>query len=355
MARPQPSAAWYRRLIVPEGMVEDGSRPYPFFLASPLERAPESLGPLATWFVEWKWDGIRAQLVRRGGGLFLWSRGEDLITDRFPELVTAAARLPDGTVLDGEILAWNEAGVLPFAILQTRIGRERLSAGILEQAPAAFLAYDLLEEEGRDLRALPLHDRRLRLARLVEGVHPRLRLSPEVEGAGWPELAALRQAARDHGVEGLMLKRRDAPYGTGRQRGAWWKWKVDPLRLDAVLIYAQAGSGRRSNLFTDYTFGVWDCGALVPIAKAYSGLSDEEIVSLDRWIRRHTLGRFGPVRSVDPVQVFELAFEGISRSSRHKAGLALRFPRIARWRGDKPAAEADRLEQVRALLRKSLA
>jgi DNA ligase-1 len=354
MGRRQPSAAWYLGLIARDGDAEDRSRPYPFFLASPLERAPESLGPLAEWFVEWKWDGIRAQLIRRGE-LFLWSRGEDLISDRFPELMAAAARLPDGAVLDGEVLAWGEVGVLPFAVLQTRIGRERLSPRILEEAPAAFLAYDLIEEGGRDVRARPFHERRARLARLIEGVHPRLRLSPEVEGAGWHELGALRDAARDRRVEGLMLKRRDAPYGTGRQRGAWWKWKVDPLTVDAVLIYAQAGSGRRSNLFTDYTFGVWDGDALVPIAKAYSGLSDQEIASLDRWIRRHTLERFGPVRSVEPVHVFELAFEGINPSSRHKAGLALRFPRIARWRGDKPATEADRLEQVRALLPDSVA
>jgi DNA ligase-1 len=355
MGRPQPSAAWYRGLIARGGTAEDRSRPYPFFLASPLERAPDSLGPLAEWFVEWKWDGIRAQLIRRGGEVFVWSRGEDLITDRFPEIAAAAARLPEGTVLDGEVLAWGEAGVLPFAVLQTRIGRERPSARILEEAPAAFLAYDLLEEEGEDRRALPFQERRDRLAARLGGIHPRLRLSPVVEAGSWLELAALRHAARDHRVEGLMLKRRDAPYGTGRRRGAWWKWKVDPLSVDAVLIYAQAGSGRRSNLFTDYTFGVWDGGALVPIAKAYSGLSDDEILSLDRWIRRHTLERFGPVRSVEPVQVFELAFEGISRSSRHKAGLALRFPRIARWRGDKPAAEADSLEQVRALLPETVA
>jgi DNA ligase-1 len=347
MGRPQPSASWYRGLLAAEG-TDERARPYPFFLASPLEAAPDTLGPLADWLAEWKWDGIRGQLMRRAGEIFLWSRGEELITERFPELVQAAARLPDGVVLDGEVLAW-DGGVLPFAVLQRRIGRDRLTQQLLQEAPVAFLAYDLLEEGGIDLRALPFAERRARLERVVE-VSNRLLVSPEVRASSWGELAALRAKARDRRVEGLMLKRRDAPYGTGRQRGAWWKWKVAPLTLDAVLVYAQAGSGRRASLFTDYTFAVWRGEELVPIAKAYSGLTEQEIAALDRWIRANTVDRFGPVRQVEAVQVFELAFEGISRSTRHKSGVALRFPRIARWRSDKAAAEADRLEHVHALL-----
>jgi DNA ligase-1 len=347
MGRPQPSAAWYRTLVAPAGTAAR-ARPYPFFLASPLDARAESLGPLTDWLAEWKWDGIRGQLMRRSGEVFLWSRGEELITERFPELIQAAARLPDGVVLDGEVLAWG-AGVLPFAVLQRRIGRDRLTQQLLRDAPVAFLAYDLLEERGVDLRALPFAERRARLEKLVE-VSDRLLVSPEVSAESWDELAALRAQARDRRVEGLMLKRRDAPYGVGRQRGAWWKWKVAPLTLDAVLVYAQAGSGRRAGLFTDYTFAVWRGEELVPVAKAYSGLSEQEIAALDRWICANTVDRFGPVRQVEAVHVFELAFEGINRSTRHKSGVALRFPRIARWRTDKRAAQADRLEQVHALL-----
>jgi DNA ligase-1 len=349
MGRWQPGPAWYRGLIAAESAHDDRSRPYPFYLASPLEADPETLGPVEEWLVEWKWDGIRGQLMRRGGEIFLWSRGEELVTERFPELVQAAARLPDGVVLDGEVLAWNTDGVMPFAVLQRRIGRDRLTPRLLEDAPVAFLAYDLLEEAGVDLRALPLGERRARLERLVEA-SPRLQLSAEVRAASWPELAALRAEARGRRVEGLMLKRRDSAYGVGRQRGAWWKWKIEPHSVDAVLVYAQAGSGRRANLFTDYTFAVWRGEELVPIAKAYSGLTEREIAELDRWIRANTVERFGPVRQVQAVHVFELAFEGINPSSRHKSGVALRFPRILRWRTDKLPDQADRLEQVHALL-----
>jgi DNA ligase 1 len=349
MGRWQPGPAWYRGLIAAKSGHDDRSRPYPFYLASPLESDPETLGPIEDWLVEWKWDGIRGQLMRRGGEVFLWSRGEELITDRFPELVQAAVRLPDGVVLDGEVLAWDSEGVLPFSVLQRRIGRDRLTPRMLEDAPVAFLAYDLLEEAGVDLRALPLAERRARLERLVEA-SARLQLSTEVRAGSWRELVALRAEARKRKVEGLMLKRRDSAYGVGRQRGAWWKWKIEPLSVDAVLVYAQAGSGRRANLFTDYTFAVWRGEELVPIAKAYSGLTEREIAELDRWIRAHTIERFGPVRQVEALQVFELAFEGINPSSRHKSGVALRFPRILRWRADKPPEQADRLEQVHALL-----
>jgi DNA ligase-1 len=355
MGRWQPTGAWYRGLIAAGRSRDDRFRPFPFFLASPLEQPPETLGALEDWFAEWKWDGIRAQLIRRGGDVFLWSRGEELITDRFPEVGQAATRLPDGTALDGEVLAWDEGGVMSFAVLQKRIGREKLSPAILKEAPAAFLAYDLLEVDGTDLRPARFAERRSRLEGVIEESEGRLLVSPKVRAPSWEKLAALRDACRERHVEGLMLKRRDAPYGTGRQRGAWWKWKVAPLTIDAVLVYAQAGSGRRANLFTDYTFALWRGAELVPVAKAYSGLSDKEMAELDRWIRRHTVDRFGPVRQVTPELVFELAFEGINASSGHKSGVALRFPRIACRRSDKRAADADRLEQLHALLPASAA
>jgi DNA ligase-1 len=347
-----PTPEFYVALVDPEQRADhEGSRPYPFFLASPLEDPPESLGDIADWQAEWKWDGIRAQLVRRGGEVFLWSRGEELITERFPEIVAAAARLPDRVVLDGEILAWDdEAGVQPFGVLQTRIGRTKLSKKLLESTPVRFLVYDLLEREGADLRAQPIAERRRQLEALLANVAPPVMLGGVVEAATWAELAQLREGARERRVEGLMLKKRDSAYGTGRTRGAWWKWKIEPYTFDAVLVYAQPGHGRRSNLYTDYTFAVWRGDELVPVAKAYSGLTDAEIAEVDRWIRRHTLERFGPVRSVEPLQVFELAFEGINRSTRHKSGVALRFPRIARWRQDKPPREADTLDALVRLI-----
>jgi DNA ligase-1 len=350
MGQWSPTAEWYRRLVDPDTADEDRSRPYPFFLASPLEQEAEALGSLDEWLAEWKWDGVRGQLIRRGGESYLWTRGEELVTDRYPEIQATAARLPDGVVLDGEILAWNEDGVMPFAVLQKRIGRDKLGPKILKEAPVGFLAYDLLEEAGEDRRASPLIERRRRLEAIVREVGPPLMASTLLEAESWSELAKVREESRARRVEGLMLKRKSSPYRVGRTRGDWWKWKIDPLSVDAVLIYAQAGSGRRANLFTDYTFAVWRDDELVPIAKAYSGLSDQEIQTLDRWIRRHTVERFGPVRQVEPRHVFELAFEGINASTRHKSGVALRFPRIARWRADKRPADADRLEQVQALL-----
>jgi DNA ligase-1 len=325
------------------------SRPYPFFLASPLEAPVDALGPREEWLAEWKWDGIRAQLVRRQGAVFLWSRGEELLAGRFPELEAAATHLPDGVVLDGEVLAYRDE-VLPFAVLQTRIGRQKLTSKVLADAPVAFMAYDVLEHDGADIRDRPLSERRQRLRRLLEGGSSRLLVSPEVDAPSWPALAEVRDEARRRNVEGLMLKRLSSPYRSGRRRGDWWKWKIDPFTVDAVLIYAHPGHGRRATLFTDYTFGVWHQGELVPVAKAYSGLSDGEILELDGWIRRHTTEKYGPTRAVEPVQVFELAFEGIARSSRHRAGVAVRFPRIQRWRKDKPASEADTLDALREFL-----
>ncbi len=345
-----PSAELLERLLAREHVTDDASRPYPFFLASPLEDGPEGLGERAAWQAEWKWDGIRGQLIRRESRVFLWSRGEELVTERFPEVVEAGETLPDGTVLDGEVLAYGEDRPLPFALLQTRIGRQTLTPKILARAPAAFMAYDLLEQEGRDLRELPLSGRRARLEALLAGRHRRFFLSEVLADPSWESLAKRRQEARERKVEGLMLKRLDSPYRTGRRRGDWWKWKIDPFQVDAVLLYAHPGNGRRANLFTDYTFAVWDQGTLVPVAKAYSGLSDAEIRELDGWVRSHTVQRFGPVRAVEPTQVFELHFEGIARSTRHKSGVAVRFPRIARWRTDKPASEADTLESLKRMI-----
>ncbi len=347
----EPTASFYESLFSPGVEEEDSSRPYPFYLASPLEQPVAELGAREEWLVEWKWDGIRSQLLRRGGDVHLWSRGEELITERFPELVRAAASLlPDGVVLDGEILAWREGRPLPFAVLQRRIGRKKLTDKVLTEAPVVFIGYDLLEEGGKDVRERPLSERREALERILERGHPLFQTSSRVDAPTWEEVARVREEARDRGVEGLILKRLAAPYRAGRRRGGWWKWKIDPFTLDAVLVYAQAGHGRWANLLTDYTFAVWSGGELVPVAKAYSGLTDEEIVTLDAWIRRHTVQKFGPVRSVEPVQVFELAFEGIAASPRHKSGIAVRFPRIARWRTDKRPDQADTLEGIRRLL-----
>jgi DNA ligase-1 len=345
-----PSAEFWEMLRSGETAAVDPSKPYPFFLASPLEGDIAALGPPAGWQIEWKWDGIRGQIIRREGQCFIWSRGEDLVTARFPEIIAAAASLPEGVVLDGELVAWKNEVVQPFAALQQRIGRKKLTAAILESVPVHFLAYDLLEQHHQDLRALPLRERRARLQALLAHAHPVLGLSPVVNAADWDELATLRAESRSRSVEGLMLKALDSPYGTGRQRGAWWKWKIEPYSFDGVMLYAQPGHGKRSNLYTDYTFGVWDGPELVPVAKAYSGLSNAEISELDRWIRAHTTEKFGPVRKVQPTQVFELAYEGIARSGRHKAGIALRFPRILRHRTDKPASEADSLESLQAVL-----
>ncbi|MCK5771465.1 ATP-dependent DNA ligase [Algiphilus sp.] len=348
----QPDAGLLAQLRAPPEAGTIASQPYPFCLAAPLEGEPATLGALADHLVEWKWDGIRAQLIRREGRVFLWSRGEELLDGRFPEVGAAAMALPDGHVLDGELLVWTD-GVRPFGALQRRINKQKPGLKLLREAPVVFLAYDLLEADGADGRAMPARDRRARLEALIAGhggdATP-LRLSPLVAATDWQRLAALRAEARSRGVEGFVLKRADAPYTRGRRRGVWWKWKVDPLTVDAVLVYAQAGHGRRSNLYTDYTLAVWDGAALVPVAKAYSGLTDAELTEMDRWIRRHTVERFGPVRSVRPEQVFEIAFEGIQPSSRHKAGLAVRFPRIHRWRRDKPAAEAGTLDELRGLL-----
>ena len=366
----RPTAALYERLIAAAGDdlqdARDPGQPYPFFLAHALQTDVTAfdaqLGAPSQWQVEWKWDGIRAQLVKREGQLWIWSRGEELVTERFPELAALAAHVPDGTVLDGEIVVWKDARVQAFALLQQRIGRKTLGAKLLAQVPVAMLAYDLLEWQGVDVRQQIQSARREQLDKLIANVsQPQLRISTVLQGDSWAGFAVQRAQARSLGVEGLMLKNVSAYYGVGRTKdvGVWWKWKIDPYTVDAVLIYAQAGHGRRASLYTDFTFAVWDAPdgvadrKLVPFAKAYSGLTDAEMRQVDAIIRKTTVEKFGPVRSVTPTLVFELGFEGISLSTRHKSGIAVRFPRMLRWRQDKPLNEADTLASLKALLPES--
>jgi DNA ligase-1 len=347
-----PDTISFHALVEAPDPTADLSRPYPFYLAYGLEGPPDALGPVTDWLAERKWDGIRGQLILRDGQHFLWSRGEELMTDRFPELARLTDFLPGGTVIDGEVLAFAGDAPLSFNKLQARIGRKSVPKKLLTEAPVILMGYDLLEWGGADWRARPLSERRGQLARAIADLPPDmpLRLSPEVPARDWPDLVAARAASRDLGAEGLMLKRRDAPYLVGRKKGDWWKWKVDPLTIDAVMIYAQAGSGRRATLYTDFTFAVWNGSDLVPFTKAYSGLTDAEFRQITAWVRKNTLERFGPVRRVTPEHVFEIAFEGIQASPRHKSGVALRFPRMLRWRRDKPLAEANTLDDLKAML-----
>ena len=341
----------FAALLSGEGAGSEVSRPYPFYLAYALEGEPASLGEPGEWQAEWKWDGIRGQLIRRGDVLVVWSRGEELMTEKFPEYQEFLGRLPVGTVLDGEIIGMREGKVMPFAALQTRIGRKNVTKKVLTEVPAGFIAYDLLEYEGEDWRGRPLVERRAQLEKIVAAVgHPLLALSPVVEFGDWGELVAAREGARDRGSEGIMLKRKESAYQVGRKRGDWWKWKIDPLVIDAVLVYAQKGHGRRSNLYTDYTFAVRDGDQLVTFTKAYSGLTDKELAEVDAFVKKNSLEKFGPVRTVKPELVFEIAFEGIATSSRHKSGVALRFPRINRWRKDKTPAEIDTLGALKKML-----
>jgi DNA ligase-1 len=389
-ARTPPTPERYAALLAPAGAATSaaggaqGGQPYPFFLAHALDAAlPASdaqLGPASEWLVEWKYDGIRAQAVKRDGRVWLWSRGEELVSEAFPDATASLSALPDGTVLDGELLVWHEGAAqpAPFAQLQKRLNRKVLGKKLLAEAPVRFVAYDLLEDAGIDIRALPQHERRARLeARLHGGA---VALSPLVAASDWTAYAALRTQSRERGVEGFMLKHRSAGYGSGRTKaeGTWWKWKIEPMTADGVLVYAQAGHGRRASVYTDYTFAVWnrtpanadeaqaaidaiarreppadDGLQLVPFAKAYSGLTDEEFKRVDRTIRATTLEKFGPVRSVRPTMVFELGFEGIQASPRHKSGIAVRFPRMLRIRDDKPLHEADTLATLRALIERA--
>ncbi len=363
MGKYEPTASNFATVIAPASSTTPPEQPYPFYLAYPVPSDGQSLadllGPREAWQIEWKWDGIRAQLVKRKGVTLLWSRGEELVADQFPEIIESADYLPEGTVLDGELLAWEGAEPLSFGTLQKRLGRKSVGPTLRKKVPVAFVVYDLLEVEGADIRERSTLERRSALEGVVQaygaavassGGVPLLRISPIVECGTWEAIAASRQSARENKVEGLMLKRKTGPYKTGRSKGDWWKWKVEPYTIDAVMVYAQQGHGRRAGLFTDYTFSIWDAGKLVPFAKAYSGLSDAEIRQVDRWIRAHTLEKHGPVSVVEVEQVFEIAFEGIAESKRHKSGIAVRFPRIKRWRRDKPAKEADSLASVKALL-----
>lgn len=346
----EPTPTFWSTLTDPDTKESAESQPYPFALAYPLEDQAESLGDLTEWQAEWKWDGIRAQVISRGSTVAIWTRGEELVTERYPEIAAIGSWFPDGTVLDGEILAWQDDKPLPFSVLQTRIGRKAVTAGLMKKAPVTFLAYDLLEFNRVDWRSRPLLERRAKLEALGNKI-PKLRLSETIKTSSWSRLEELRGESRQRRVEGLMLKRLSSPYGVGRKKGDWWKWKVSPYTIDAVLVYAQRGSGKRAGLYTDYTFAIWDEEEnLVPFAKAYSGLTDAEIREVDRFIRKNTKERFGPVRTVKPELVFELAFEGIQESTRHKSGIAVRFPRILRWRQDLGPKDADRLHQVRDLI-----
>ena len=347
-----PGTISFEELLLSENPQDDISKPYPFYLAYALEEEPASLGAVEDWQIERKWDGIRGQIIVREGSLFVWSRGEELMTDRFPEFHALPQQLPSGTVIDGEILPFRDGKPLSFNVLQTRIGRKKLSKKVLENAPIVLIAYDLLEWQGKDIREKSMAERRALLEQMLheydtEGI---VLLSEIVEAENWEGYAAERADARAYYSEGLMLKRKNSIYKAGRKRGDWWKWKVDPLTIDAVMIYAQRGSGRSANLYTDYTFGVWNGEMLVPFTKAYSGLTDKEFREITAWVRQNTLERFGPVRSVKPMHVFEIAFEGIQKSTRHKSGVALRFPRMLRWRKDKSTKDANTLEDLHKML-----
>ncbi|MEL7498984.1 MAG: ATP-dependent DNA ligase [Planctomycetota bacterium] len=372
----QPTTAFYQHLIDPDENETAISKPYPFFLANPLKEEPDSLGEPSEWVAEWKWDGIRAQLIRRERETFIWSRGEDLVTDQFPEIANTAQQLPCGTVIDGEILGWDESKNMPleFAQLQRRLGRKRLGRKVLGEVPVVLLVFDLIENDGVDLRETPLIERQRQLKDLLSSldaqeerqdgelfatvpddasrvaIRPQLDVLDKAENFTWSQLAEIRSTSKSVRAEGLMLKRKSSKYQVGRPVGDWWKWKVDPYTIDAVLVYAQRGHGRRAGLYTDFTFAVWQGDQLVPFAKAYSGLTDAEIRKVDAFVRKNTKEKFGPVHSVLPELVFELAFENIQRSTRHKSGVSVRFPRISRWRHDKKPADADSLKTILSLL-----
>jgi len=357
-----PVTTNFSDLLSELAVTTDYSKPYPFYLAYAIEDEVNTLGEPHEWQAEWKWDGIRGQIIKRNHELFVWSRGEELMTEKFPEYHALKNHLPNGVVLDGEIIPYRgpsassyaggvEGAPLPFALLQTRIGRKNVTKKQLTEAPITFFAYDLLEYEGNDIRETLLVERRTLLEKIVKAInHPALLLSPVISFTTWAELTALRGHSRNLGSEGIMLKRKDSIYQVGRKRGDWWKWKIDPLVIDAVMIYAQKGHGRRSSLYTDYTFAVKDGDKLVGFTKAYSGLTDKEFAQVDNFVKRNSLEKFGPVRTVKPELVFEIAFEGIAASNRHKSGVALRFPRINRWRKDKTANEINTLDDLKKML-----
>jgi DNA ligase-1 len=347
-----PVTTSFEQLLNVDPMTTDHSKPYPFYLAYALEAEPSTLGDPAEWQAEWKWDGIRGQLIKRNDELFVWSRGEELMTEKFPEYHMLQNSLPNGIALDGEIIPAVDGKPLPFSILQTRIGRKNISKKQLQDAPISFFVYDLLEYNNEDWREKPLTERRLKLEELITGVNnPVLQLSQIIDFNNWEELSGFRSTSRDMNSEGIMLKRKNSIYQVGRKRGDWWKWKIDALTIDCVMVYAQKGSGRRSNLYTDYTFAVKDGDKLVTFTKAYSGLTDKEFAQVDNFVKRNSIEKFGPVRTVKPELVFEIAFEGIAASSRHKSGVALRFPRISRWRKDKKPDEINTIEDLKSMLK----
>lgn len=342
----------FQDLIEGKNINPDNSKPYPFCLAYPLEKEIQDLGERKNWQAEYKWDGIRGQLIKRNNEIFIWSRGEELVTSQFPEIMEMLQNFEGNFVLDGEILAVKNDEVLNFNELQKRLNRKNLPKKMLEEIPVQVFVYDLLEFENEDLREIPLQERRILLESLLQkNPNERINIPPIVETENWEDLIEIRKNSRENNSEGLMLKNKNSTYHSGRKKGDWWKWKVDPLTIDAVLIYAQKGSGRRSGYYTDYTFAVKDGEKLVTIAKAYSGLTDKEIMEVSRFVNKNALEKFGPVRTVKPELVFEIAFEGIGFSNRHKSGVALRFPRIVRWRKDKKVEEIDDLEEVKRLIK----
>ena len=353
MGQWSPQTTTFDELILNPNPEDQISQPYPFFLAYALENDFQEKEAVENWHIEHKWDGMRAQLIVREDKHFLWSRGEELITDKFPELACLADHLPNGTVVDGELLPYKDEQIGDFNALQKRIGRKTVSQKLQKDIPIVIMLYDLLEWEGKDVRALPLAERQDLLAKLyhqVKADNVPLLLSEVMQFSSWKEVALEREKAAEKRSEGLMLKHRDSPYAVGRKKGTWWKWKSDPKTIDAVLTYAMRGHGRRTNLYTDYTFGLWQEDTLVTFAKAYSGLTDAEIKKVDHFVKQNTLDRFGPVRQVKPELVFEIAFEGIAASPRHKSGVAVRFPRILRWRHDKKITDANSLEDLKQLL-----
>ena len=353
-----PATISFDELMSTEHSAADDSKPYPFYLAYAIENEVNELGNENDWQAEWKWDGIRGQIIKRNDELFVWSRGEELMTDKFPEYKILQQLMPNGTAIDGEIISLaappenGNFAPLPFAALQTRIGRKNITSKQLKEAPVGFIAYDIIEENGADIRMVSMEERRKKLEEMIHAINvPFLHLSPVIEFKKWDELIAKRKQSRDKGSEGIMLKRKNSAYKDGRKRGDWWKWKIDPLTIDAVMIYAQKGSGRRSNLYTDYTFAVKDGDKLVTFAKAYSGLTDKEFAEVDNFVKRNSIEKFGPVRTVKPELVFELAFEGIAESKRHKSGVALRFPRMNRWRKDKKVEDINTLDDLKMMLK----
>jgi DNA ligase-1 len=347
-----PVTTTFDDLLTESASVSDFSKPYPFYLAYALEETPETLGDPCEWQAEWKWDGIRGQLIKRNNELFVWSRGEELMTDKFPEYFILKDLLPDGVVIDGEIIPVVDGKPLPFSVLQTRIGRKNIGKKQLLDAPICFFAYDLLEYNMEDMRNLPLQERRKILEEIVLPIKNKsIQISEIINFNSWEKLGEIRTHSREMNSEGIMLKRKNSDYKVGRKRGDWWKWKIDPLTIDCVMVYAQKGSGRRSNLYTDYTFAVKDGDQLVTFTKAYSGLTDKEFAQVDNFVKRNSIEKFGPVRTVKPELVFEIAFEGIAASNRHKSGVALRFPRMSRWRKDKTVDEINTIEDLKAMLK----